>query len=178
MNFFKILGIVLCLNLWGFSSSHAQIDRDRIGEVHVVVDAYGKKRHRFLIGDDMVFKLKGDRTRYRREIIALGDSLIHFREMRVPVALSKIECVYTPRKGAQIMKTGFTTMGLGFLAAAAVHPLVKNAQYDATESAIIGGSFIALAQFARLFIMKKHRFKNQKSRIRVMDLSKQSLSPQ
>jgi hypothetical protein len=139
------------------------------GQVQLIVDRYGKNRERYTVGDEIYFKVKEDPARYRDYIVAIGDSTLTFEHAQVTLKFEDLEAIYVQRKGAQFVSKSSNFVSGGFLFAAAVHPLVSNAQYSASESAVIGASFFTLAQAMRLFFWKKYKFE-KRARIRSLDL--------
>lgn len=142
-----------------------------LAQRYLVVDRYGMKRIKLAEGDRITFSLKKDgKIRYKDYIAELQDSSIVLANRKISVKLSEISALYFNNDLMLWLQGGSTFVGAGFVINAAVHPLVSDAQYDPKESLIIGASFLAISQVARLLRRKKFKI-NDNTRIRILDLS-------
>lgn len=138
----------------------------------LIIDRYGTNRIKLVEGDEIWFSLKkdGNKFRYKDIIERLGDSTVYLANRETTIKLSEISALYFTRGGMVFFTTSSYFVGGGFLMSSAVHPLITDAQYDQKESAIIGVSFLALGQLARLFRRRRYKI-NDNTRVRILDLS-------
>ena len=165
-------GFIL-ITLLIFSSAANSLAQDDITTTQkvLVLDRYGTKRIKLIEGDRIWFSLKKDsKVRYKDYIAQLNDSTITLANRKTKIKLSEISALYFTNGIMTWLNAGSYFVGGGFLISAAVHPLVGDAQYDQTEAAIIGASFIAISQITRFLKRKKYKI-NSNTRIRILDLS-------
>jgi hypothetical protein len=98
------------------------------------------------------------------------DSSIYLAEAKITIPIKDFSCFYFDRKWINFSRAGFGLIGGGFLASAAVYPLMgNNVNYEPREQAVIGASFLGAGQIVRLFKTKKFKI-NKNGRARIMDL--------
>jgi len=150
-----------------FQTGYAQLNLK-----YLVIDRYGMNQIKLAKGDKVWFSIKGEKTKYKDVISELSeaDSSIVLAKRKTKIKLSEISHFYFYRPGMIWLAGGTSFIGTGFAISSAVHPLVGNAQYSQKEHAILGASFLAIGQVARLFIRKKYVV-TKNTRVRIMDLS-------
>jgi hypothetical protein len=141
-----------------------------VAQKFLILDAYGFRRTKLYVGDEVTFRTHDTPLRYSGVIIGLLDSAIFVTGFTDSIRLKDIHTFYFRRKGTPSLRAGLSTFAIGFGGAALVHPLIPNANYDAQESAIIAASSLALSQFFRLFKWRKFTLKHKKRRARIIDL--------
>lgn len=148
-------------------------------QIYIVVDKYTIKRYRLTIGNELHFKLKGEK-RIRHDLISslsMEDSTIGLSKASVKIKLDDVDQVYFYNKTINALQAGGYTIAGGFLIAAAVHPLVDNAQYDARESAIIGTTAFGITQLMRIFRRRSIKI-GKNGRIRIIEIKWDALDDQ
>ncbi len=139
---------------------------------YLVLDKYSLHRIYLAQGTAIRFRLKGEKTIYNDHIEELNDkdSTIFLAGAKIGIPLKEFAQFYFDRRWLNFSRAGLGFMGGGFLASAAVHPLMgANANYDPREQAIIGASALTLGQITKIFRTKKFRI-GKNSRIRILDM--------
>ncbi|MEN7551227.1 hypothetical protein AAG747_25135 [Rapidithrix thailandica] len=157
---YKQITTSLILLLLCISSAYSQ--------KYLVLDKYGKKRIKLSVGDEIYFKQKNNKVLFHDYLLALKDTTVILGEANLEYPIKDFESFYFPNKGMRFLGLGSNTIGFGFLFAASVYPLVSEPAYSQSESAILGGSFVALGQLLRFFRWKKFKLRKN-SRIRILD---------
>lgn len=136
-----------------------------------MLDRYGLKRIRLPEGSEIYFKLAGEKSKIRDYIgeIWEKDTAIYLLQSKQAVPLNQFQVFYFPRRHIPMLAKQAVFVGCGFLLAAAVADLIPTRFYDQRESAIIGGSFLAISQPMKLFKWKTFKIKPGKSRVRIMN---------
>ena len=134
----------------------------------LVLDKYGTKRTKLIEGDQIYFKQLNNKALFRDYIGTLKDTSLILQSTQFEMPLNEFDSFYFRRDGLMYLSYSTHIMTGGFLFAAAMHPLISNAQYDAKESAIIGVSFFAFGQILKLFKWNKFRI-NKNGRVRIID---------
>ena len=127
---------------------------------YLVLDRYGTKRIRIPVGSEVVYRLKEDDRIYRNYITQLTDSIVIMGNRDVYLKLDEFDSFYFDRPLWTRLRQGTMVMGLGFLASAAVHPLVDDPFYDQQESATLGLSIIGIGQSFRLLERRRFKIRN------------------
>ena len=127
---------------------------------YLVLDRYGTKRIRIPVGSEIVYRLKGDDRIYRNFITQLTDSIVIMGNRDVYLKLNEFDSFYFDRPFWTRLRQGTTVMGLGFLAGAAVHPLVDDPFYDQQGSATLGLTIIGIGQTLRMLERKRFKIRN------------------
>jgi len=136
----------------------------------MLLDKYGTKRTKLFAGDDIIFKQKDNPTRFNDYIWQLKDTSLVLGSVQLEMPLSDFDSFYFQRNGILFVSAGSNYIAGGFLFAAAVEPLISDAQYSAQESALIGASFFAFAQLLKLFKWKKFKI-GKRGRARIINTS-------
>lgn len=141
------------------------------GQTYLVVDRYGKNRHKMVVGAELHFRLKGEKIIRHDVITSLSpaDSMIGLAKARTKIHLNRIDRVYFYRQAPKFIQASGAFVGTGFVTAAAVHPLVSNAQYNARESLVIGSSILGLSQLSRFFNRSSIKM-GRRGRIQIIEI--------
>ncbi len=139
-----------------------------IAQKYLIVDKYGTKRIKLKEGDAIRFRQKNNPTWYKDVILELKDTSLVLQDAAMEIPVSDFSELRFPSTGSLLLmgSTGF--MATGFLVSAAVHPLVKDAQYDQKESAIIGASFLGAGLIGSIFRWNKYKI-GKRARVRIVD---------
>ena len=142
-----------------------------VAQKFLILDAYGYKRIKLYVGNQIIFRTHDTPARYSGIITELLDSAMMVSGFDTPIPLSEVHTIYFQRKFITISRAGLGVFAIGYSGAALLHPIYPNAQYDAKESLIIGASSFVLSQFLRIFKWRKFTIKAQRRRIRILDLN-------
>ncbi len=134
----------------------------------LVFDKFSTQREKLFIGDNLIFKLKTSPVKYRERILALADSSVQTEGVKFD--LNELEKVQFRRRYTDFLVHNGAFVGVGFLFAGLVAPLVSNRRYDPEESLIIGTALITIVQPFRLLRWKTYK-NNAKTRIRILNLT-------
>jgi hypothetical protein len=135
----------------------------------LVLDRYTTKRIKLYEGDAIWVKLKGEDFKMKDYIKQLKDSTLVLGKRDQEIPLNDIEAFYFHRTGWQMLSGGLGYIGAGFVFSAAVHPLIRDAQYDQKEAATIGLTALALSQVVKLFHRKKYHI-GPNTRVRIIEV--------
>jgi hypothetical protein len=131
----------------------------------------GMKRVRMSVGDELCFKLKSDNKKYCGTILQMGDSMIYFKELIVPV--NDIKVLYRNKSNFLTRKLSnfFLALGVGFVtldtfnnAINSESPLVKK------EAAIESGAFLVAGMLLKKIPVIRHKIGNRNS-LKIIDIS-------
>lgn len=135
----------------------------------LVLDRYTTKRIKLYEGDALWIKLKNEDFRMKDYIKELKDSTLVLGKRDMEIQLSNIEDFYFHRSGWKAATASLSYVGGGFLFSAAIHPLIRDAQYIRKDAAIIGLTSVAFAQIARLFHRKRYHV-GPNTRVRIIEV--------
>jgi hypothetical protein len=140
------------------------------GEKYLALDKPGRvKRIRFYMGDELTFKLKGDKTMYSSTIEAVGDSTITIRETQIPI--KDIALIKLPKEAGFINQAIYILprAGILYFLADTFNPVFRGGSPDVSRSGIVvGGSFIAGGLILKLLNKRKFRINNYRS-LRILE---------
>ena len=136
---------------------------------YLVLDRYGTKKIRIYPGEEVVFKLKGQKKKQTALLTQLQDSTVVLAG-DVYLKLSDFDTFYFDRPRLRALRGNSWVLIGGFMIAAAVEPLVSNPFYDRKQSALISLGILAVAQSTRLYQWKKFKL-NRRSRAWIGDTS-------
>lgn len=146
----------------------------------LAIDRYNPNGMSVMVGDELAFKVKGDKTLYRSMIVALKDSSFIIKDGRQEIFLSSLSEVREQRKALDAISVGTAGMAGGFLFAWVAHPYVNenattgNETYNRTDAAYIGAGFAAISIGLRLGRTKKYKIgKSARARIIETDFRKE-----
>lgn len=157
-----LLSVLLLLSL-------SAVSHFAIAQKYLAIDSYGTKRLKLEVGDDIHFKIKGDKTLFYDKIKMLNDSSVVMEKSDTAIPLHEFEEFRFKRKGVNLARAGALFLGAGYLFAAAIHPAVSNPEYDQKEATIIGSSFIAANIILRFFKWKKYNVAGERSRVQILE---------
>jgi hypothetical protein len=130
-----------------------------------VLDKPGNvKRFRYYAGDELIFKLKGDKMRYKDVIEAVSDSSIKIRGVHIP--LREIKSIIRYRQGGMLNQAIYILprAGILYFLADTFNPVFRGADPDISRSGIVvGSSFIAAGFLLKLAKKKTYRINNFRS---------------
>lgn len=119
------------------------------------------RKEYYKAGETITFRLKGERTKYKRQILGFQDSLIVFQDFKVnPEGISHF---YVDKKTRMwyILKYKYQgvlpIIGIGVL----LLDVVNTAEFR-KETLVFSGSLIAAGILAKLLISKKIKIKGQR----------------
>lgn len=135
------------------------------GEKYLVLDKPGRvKRIRFYVGDELIFKLTGDKHLYKDIIEAVSDTSIRVRGAWVPVEEIKLIKEY---KEANLLKQAIYFLpraGIIYFLADTFNPVFTGGEVFVSRSGVIvGGSLIAGSLILRLFAKRTYRINNYRT---------------
>ncbi|QHT70081.1 hypothetical protein GXP67_27260 [Rhodocytophaga rosea] len=119
------------------------------------------KRLRYYAGDELIFKLKGDRMKYKDVIEAVGDSTIKVRGADIP--LRDIKSVIRYKQGGMLDQAIYILprAGLLYFLADTFNPVFRGNDPDISRSGIVvGSSFIAGGLLLKLAKKRNYRINN------------------
>lgn len=160
---------LMLLRVYLFLFFAASLTVELQAQKYLVLDRYGTKKIRIYPGEEVVFKLKGQKKKQRAKLTQLQDSVVVLAG-DVYLKLDDFDSFYFDRSGLRVLRGSSWLLVGGFMIAAAVEPLVSEPFYDRTESVVIGLGILAVAQSTRLYQWKRFKL-NRRSRIWIGDTS-------
>ena len=125
-------------------------------ENYLVMDKPGRiKRIRYYTGDEIIFKLKGDKTTYSTILQAVGDSSIKVRDTNIPV--KDIRSIIRHSENGFLYQVAriLPKAGILYFVADTFNPIFRGEKPSISRSGIIvGGSLFAGGQALKLFRKK------------------------
>jgi hypothetical protein len=140
----------ICLK--GLSQSQRYLILDKPGHI---------KRFRYYIGDELIFKLKGDRMRYKDVIEDVGDSTIKIKGADIPI--KDIKSVIRYKEGGMLDQAIYILprAGILYFLADTFNPVFRGSDPDVSRSGIVvGSSFIAGGLLLKLAKKRNYRMNN------------------
>ncbi len=141
---------------------------ESLAQKFLAIDRYSTKRKRLQVGDPLRFRQVGNPAIYNDYIALLKDTTLILSSNGFEFPLRDFETIYFQRLAPTFLQYSGGFIAAGFLFAAAVHPLVSNAQYDRRESLVIGASFLTISQGVRFFKWNKYHT-TRRARVRIID---------
>lgn len=133
-------------------------------EKYLVLDKPGRtKRIRYYTGDEIIFKLKGDKTVYSNVVEGVGDSSIQVRGTHIPI--KEIASIIRHNESGLLYQITriLPKAGMLYFLADTFNPIFRGEKPSVSRSGVIvGGSLIAGSYALRLF--KKRTLKINKYR--------------
>lgn len=132
------------------------------GEKYLVLDKPGHiKRFRYYVGDEIIFKLNGDKMTYKDVIQAVTDSTIKVRDTEIPI--KEIASVIRYKQGGMLKQAIFILprAGILYFLADTFNPVFKGYSPNVSRSGVIvGSSFVASSFLLRTLKKKKYHINN------------------
>ncbi|NLR92245.1 MULTISPECIES: hypothetical protein [Flammeovirga] len=135
----------------------------------LAVDNYGRNRKKIYEGDQIIFKMKGEKAVYRDELYALKDSSFILYKSGTEIPLSEVEVIKFPRVFPRVLFGGFGFIGTGFLVSGAVQRDSENS-HSKDIQLIQGAVFWAAAAATRPFWWKNYKL-GRNSQAQVLDIT-------
>ncbi|MBB6461300.1 hypothetical protein [Flammeovirga kamogawensis] len=141
----------------------------------IAVDNFGRNRKKIYEGDQIIFKMKDEKTVYKDNVYALKDSSFILYKSGTEIPLSEVETIKFARVFPRVLFGGFGFIGTGFLVSGAV----QRGQLDSNGNSNIkhkdaqlvqGAVFWALAIAMRPFFWKNYKL-GKNSQAQVLDLT-------
>jgi hypothetical protein len=128
-------------------------------ENYLVLDKPGRiKRIRYYTGDEIIFRLKGDKTKYSTILQAIGDSTIRVRDTDIPVKDIRSVTRYSENGFLYQIARILPKAGILYFAADTFNPIFRGEKPSVSRSGVIvGGSLFVGGQALKLF--RKRTFK-------------------
>jgi hypothetical protein len=148
-----IFVFILCsICLKGVSQDQRFLILDKPGHI---------KRFRYYAGDELIFKLKGDRMKYKDVIEAVGDSTIKIRGADIP--LRDIKSVIRYKQGGMLDQAIYILprAGLLYFLADTFNPVIRGGSLEVSRSGIVvGSSFVVGGLLLKLAKKRNYRLNN------------------
>lgn len=141
------------------------------GQKFLAIDKYKAKRIRLQVGDEVRYKLKGNKTVFKDQIKSLNDSTVTMVNADTNIPLSLFDEFRFNRNAMDVLSGGTAVLGVGFLLSGAIHPLVGDPTYSQEEAFVMGGSFAAISGIFRLLRWNKYKVGTDKARVQILDTS-------
>lgn len=129
---------------------------------YLVLDKPGHiKRLRYYAGDDLIFKLKGDKMKYKDIIEAIGDSSIRIKGTDIPI--KDIRAVIRYKEGGMLDQAIYILprAGIVYFLADTFNPVFLGGDPGISRSGIvIGSSFVATGLLLKLAKKRTYRINN------------------
>ncbi|ANQ48238.1 hypothetical protein KMW28_11825 [Flammeovirga yaeyamensis] len=135
----------------------------------IAVDNYGRNRMKIYEGDQIKFKMKGEKAVYTDEVYALTDSSFYLSKTGTEVPLSELSEIRRARVLPRVIFGGSVFIGSGFLISSAI-----NRDEETTKAKDIqvfqGLAFYGLAAAMYPFFWKKYRL-GRNSQAQILDVT-------
>lgn len=135
------------------------------GEKYLVLDKPGRiKRLRYFVGDELIFKLAGDKIVYKDMIEAVSDSAIKIRGTLVPI--KDIDAVIRYRESSLLKQAIYILprAGILYFLADTFNPIFYGGEVFVSRSGVIvGSSLIAGSFLLRLFKKKTYQINSYRT---------------
>lgn len=134
-------------------------------ERYLVLDKPGRiKRIRYYTGDEIIFKLKGDKTTYNTIIQAVGDSTIKVRDTSIPI--QGIHSITRHNENGFLYQAAriLPKAGILYFLADTFNPVFRGEKPNVSRSGVIVGSTLFVGGNAlRLFKKRTFRINNYRT---------------
>ncbi len=155
LNRFIFLVLFCCISITSFGQ----------GEKYLVLDKPGRiKRMRFYVGDELKFKLAGERHLYKDVIEAISDTNITIRGTWIPIR--EIAAVVQYKEG-NLLKQAIYVLpraGILYFLADTFNPIFTGGEVSVSRSGVIlSSSLIAGSLVLRLFTKRTYRINNYRT---------------
>ncbi|WP_139262880.1 hypothetical protein [Flammeovirga pacifica] len=135
----------------------------------IAVDNYGRNRIKLYEGDEIRFKMTGEKAVYRDEIYALTDSSFYLSRTGTEVPLSELSEIRRARILPRVIFGGSVFIGTGFLVSSAINRDEESVK--AKDIQVYQGiAFYAIAIAMRPFFWKKYRL-GKNSQAQILDVT-------
>lgn len=134
-------------------------------EKYLVLDKPGRiKRLRYYAGDEVIFKLKGDKTTYSTIIQSVGDSTIKVRDTDIPI--KDIRAIIRHNENGFLYQAAriLPKAGILYFLGDTFNPIFRGEKPNVSRSGVIIGSSLFIGGNAlRLFKKRTFRINNYRT---------------